>query len=140
MKNFFEQYFLEKDKDFSVIIESNESVAYAYLLKEEQIVGDVWLYNLDVPPNQSNWNRNDMPFLNPLEFLDPNIPFKPPLEEEDFQVRWGGEKLEDLNARIYIRETLIAILQYGSLPGFSSLVAKDGPLATKMKLHRQDSR
>lgn len=42
------------DKEHFLIIEDNGRVAYAYLLKNEKIIGDVWLYNRCVSPKK-NW-------------------------------------------------------------------------------------
>ncbi|MEL6732644.1 MAG: hypothetical protein AAFP83_16055, partial [Bacteroidota bacterium] len=35
----------EKNPAYAVVIEDDQKVAYAYLLHQGKIVGDVWLYN-----------------------------------------------------------------------------------------------
>jgi hypothetical protein len=70
MSNFFFQYFCNFNANYSIIIEDDNRVAYAYLLEGENIVGDVWLYNQEQSPVKENWdNPDDLPFLNSLDYI-----------------------------------------------------------------------
>lgn len=42
----FLEYTLGEGSHLGLVIETDEKVAYAYLLSRGQIVGDVWLYNV----------------------------------------------------------------------------------------------
>jgi len=129
MSEFYQQYFCPYCKSYSLIIEDNSRVAYAYLLSERSIISDVWLYNQGETPNKINWNdRNDMPFLNPREYiLDNIIPIK---YDSDIDLSWIYQD-NLIEVKIYIRRELIAILRPKLFPSFSLLVCKDGPLAKK---------
>ncbi len=58
--------------DWAVVVEDDDRVVYAYLLRHNQIVGDVWLYNRVHAPHRSPWGQTDpmMPFLNPVEYVN----------------------------------------------------------------------
>ena len=115
--------------EFAVLIEDDDKVCYAYLLNEERIVGDIWLYNSVPTPRESEWHKKEnLPFLNPAEFVKENL--------ESFDASSPVEVTWDLGeetvANIFLASRLIAKLTVGSFPGWSSLVTKDGPLAQKM--------
>ena len=128
MSEFFKQYFCPYDKNYSLIVEDDGRVSYAYLLNEDNIISDVWLYNQEKTPNEVNWeDPNNMPFLNPQEYVldDATIPIK---DDSDIEISWVYQN--DLKeVKIYIRGRLTAILSPNLFPGFSLLVCKDGPLA-----------
>ncbi|WP_374951629.1 hypothetical protein [Mucilaginibacter sp.] len=65
MSVFSAQYYCEFDRFFSVKIEDDGRVAYAYLMQGNDEVADVWLYNLAAAPVASFWNEADKPFVNP---------------------------------------------------------------------------
>jgi len=57
------------DGRLSVMLEDDGRVAYAYLLQDGKVVGDVWLYNVVETPERVDWkDRSQMPFLNPKRF------------------------------------------------------------------------
>jgi hypothetical protein len=61
--------FAAPDSDMAVVLEDDDRTGYAYLLRGERIVGDVWLYNVLEPPMDANWpEQAEMPFLNPAPF------------------------------------------------------------------------
>ncbi len=128
MTDFYHQSFFDLDISYSIIIEDDGSVAYAYLLKDEKIVGDVWLYNQGIAPAVVDWKNKDVPFLNPSVFLLSERTIAPIKKESDFNIKWTLEN-QKVQANIYIRGALIACLKPGDFPGFSTLVCKDGPLA-----------
>ncbi|WP_286856427.1 MULTISPECIES: hypothetical protein [Sphingobacterium] len=114
---------------FAVYIEDDDRVCYAYLWKEKKIVGDIWLYNSAPTPSEPEWNnKENLPFLNPAEFVKENL--KPFSASSSVEVTWDFG--EEVVAKIFLASRLIAKLNDGSRPGWSSLVTKDGPLALKM--------
>jgi hypothetical protein len=52
--------------DWQVIVEDDDRVAYAYLVRDGRIVTDVWLYNRMPAPQRPPWHEPGpvMPFLN----------------------------------------------------------------------------
>lgn len=120
----------EFDRHYSVKIEDDGRVAYAYLYEEEDIIGDVWLYNRQEAPAVSFWLAEDMPFLNPIEYLSKEAKIKPIAAATDIRCEWTESTSDGLiEVGIYIREKFIASINSGSKPGWSVLVVKDGPLA-----------
>lgn len=117
------------DLDYSLVIEDDDKVAYAYLLKNEKLVGDVWLYNRTDTPDLPEWHNQDKaPFANPKEYSDqPAI--IPILTEDDISLNWNFEKLNFKNVEIVYKDTLIARLCDDSKPGWCIWVKKNGPLA-----------
>lgn len=112
--------------EYSILIEDDGKVCYAYLYINNKIVGDVWLYNKIESPIVAEWQSPDnLPFLNPIEFIKDNI--KSFNDETDVIVDWNSES--KVFAMIYISTRLIAKLTEGDFPGNSTLVIKDGPLA-----------
>ena len=120
----------EFDTHYSLAIEDDGRVAYAYLYEGEDMVGDVWLYNQQEPPQTSFWRPEDMPFLNPQEYLLEASAIKPITNESEVRCEWTESKDDGLiEVGIYIRDKFIASVAVGAKPGWSVLVAKDGPLA-----------
>lgn len=114
--------------DYAVIIEDDGIVAYAYLLFNEEIIADIWLYNQAETPEETEWNEDDMPFLNPAEFVKEGIYVRPLSDGSDFECKWSIEN-GLINVDIYLYEILTARLQPDTKPGWSALVKKEGPLA-----------
>lgn len=110
------------DGEFSVIVESDERVAYAYLLRNGNIIGDVWLCNTVPPPDKVDWqDPSQMPFQNPIE----NCSDRPmPSLAGSVECRWWGEMVE-----IVASGERIARLCPGASPGWSLMAAKDSPFA-----------
>jgi hypothetical protein len=130
MSIFSLQTYCEFDRHYSVIIKDDGRVAYAYLYEGEDIIGDVWLYNQQPAPATSFWRTEDMPFLNPTEYLAKDAAIKPITAESEVRFEWTESKDDGLiEVGIYIRDKFIAAVAVGSKPGWSVLVAKDGPLA-----------
>jgi hypothetical protein len=130
MSTFSLQIHCEFDHHYSVLIQDDGRVAYAYLYEGEDIIGDVWLYNQQAAPTISFWRTEDMPFLNPAEYLSKDAAIPPIETESDIRCEWT-ESLNDglIEVGISIRGKFIASITSGSKPGWSVLVAKDGPLA-----------
>ena len=130
MSTFFLQVRCEFDNYYSAVIEDDGRVCYAYLCEEEGIIGDVWLYNQQQAPATSFWRTEDMPFLNPTEYLAKDAAIKPITNENEVRCEWTESKDDGLiEVGIYIRDKFIASIASGSKPGWSVLVTKDGPLA-----------
>lgn len=124
---YFNQYINEEVPAFSVVIEDDDKGCYAYLLEEGQIISDVWLYNHIETPESVDWgNKEDLPFANPEMFVKNNLP---PFDEyTPVEVNWGG-KDDKVYAEVYGSNVLLAKLEAGAFPGWSTLVERDGPLA-----------
>ncbi|MCS4225784.1 hypothetical protein [Sphingobacterium sp. BIGb0165] len=125
------KYVSNDNPEFSVFIEDDDKVCYAYLWKEgEKIIADVWLYNSAPTPVEPEWDsQENLPFLNPIAFVGENLePFN---ASTIVEVNW--EFGDETVAKIFVSSRLIAKLTEGSCPGWSSLVRKDGPLAQKMQ-------
>lgn len=132
MSSFSTQIRCEFDSNYSLNIKDDGRVAYAYLYEGEDLVGDVWLYNQQEPPQTSFWVPEDMPFLNPKEYLTANANIVPITNENQLRCEWTESKDTGLvEAAIYIRDKFIASVAVGDKPGWSVLVSKDGPLALK---------
>lgn len=132
MPTFTTQIPCEFDHHYSLKIVDDGRVAYAYLLEGEDIVGDVWLYNQAEAPQSSFWLPEDMPFLNPKEYLATDAAIKPINKESEIRTEWTESKDDGMiEVGIYIRDKFIASVAIGEKPGWSVLIAKDGPLANK---------
>lgn len=108
----------------AVVLEDDGRVAYAYLLDDEKIVADVWLYNVAPTPDEPEWrNPSRMPFLNPLGFCAPHA-FRLS-RQTSVECRWLG----DGTVEVVFDRVLFARLRHGSKPGWSRFAAQPGPLA-----------
>jgi hypothetical protein len=115
----------------SVVIDDDGRVAYAYLRDPDQeIIGDVWLYNRAATPAKPDWDHRTVePFLNPFDFVRTDIEIALPDGATDFSIGWNLDNPSDPNVIIYLRDQVWAILAPGATPGFCKLAALDGPLA-----------
>ncbi|WP_214071391.1 hypothetical protein [Mucilaginibacter sp. dw_454] len=130
MSTFSLQVYCEFDRHYSVVIQDDGRVAYAYLYEDEDIIGDVWLYNQEQAPAISFWRTEDMPFLNPTEYLSKDASIAPIKDESEVRCEWTESPNDGLiEVAVFICDKFIACVASGSKPGWSVLVAKDGPLA-----------
>ncbi|KKX47233.1 MULTISPECIES: hypothetical protein [Sphingobacterium] len=126
---YFKKFVYDLKPEYSLLIEDDGKVCYAYLYINNKIVGDIWLYNTMKSPVKAEWHSPDnLPFLNPIEFIKENIETFD--DETNIKIKWGLDN--KVVALIYISNRLIARLSEGDFPGSSSLVIKDGPLAIVM--------
>lgn len=125
--------FEDDDSDMSVVIEDDGRVAYAYLLDGEDMIGDVWLYNVSETPKSVDWrDRESMPFLNPREFCSSDR--MPRLSDaSDLQCAW----LDD-GVQVLLDEQIVAVLAPGAKPGWSRYVVRPGPLARPIEELAED--
>ena len=115
---------------YSAVFEDDGKVAYAYLLEDGRIVGDVWLYNAAPTPDEPEWrDRSKAPFLNPRRFASAE-PFRPATEEADVDLSWTKDPEGNLILRISLHGAYHAMLTPGSKPGWCRLAVNDGPLAS----------
>ncbi|MGJ5205643.1 hypothetical protein [Bradyrhizobium sp. HKCCYLR20261] len=130
MNEGFLREFVSPDGSATIVVEDDGRVAYAYWLDASgSICGDVWLYNRCPAPQQPEWHdREAAPYANPAAFIDPTVKFSPPSSATSISVDWDSPGSE-MSASIRVSEVLLAKLTQGSKPGWSRLVAKDGPLA-----------
>ena len=132
MSEFYQQYFCPKDGKYSLIIDDNSSVCYAYLLIEREVIGDVWLYNNSETADDVDWSNLELlPFLNPAKFIDSEFTLLPFSEETPIQIEWQYEN-DLIRVKISVEDSLIAILEPNKKPGWSKGAIKDGPLALKL--------
>ena len=115
---------------YSVVMEDDGRVAYAYLLDAEgKIVGDVWLFNRVDAPSEPEWTDPEMaPFANPADYVR-DFDGYDALRCSDFDVVWGRMSEGAVKATICHRGTRLAVIGEGTKPGWSAMAAKDGPLA-----------
>jgi hypothetical protein len=111
------------------VFDDDGRVAYAYLLKQDEIVSDVWLYNHCSAPKVPEWSdRSKAPFANPEEFAK-NDRFRPVRAADDVALVWVRNKRELAAVEVWVRGELHARLVSGVKPGWCRLALKDGPLA-----------
>jgi hypothetical protein len=130
MSQFLLQIACEFDESYSVLIEDDGRVAYAYLLEHGDVIGDVWLYNQATAPDNTNWLDQTTPYLNPAEYLAKGASIAPITQASQLRGEWTASPNDgSIEVGIYIRDRFIASIASGSKPGWSVLVVKDGPLA-----------
>jgi hypothetical protein len=118
-----------RSDEWSVIVEDDDTVAYAYLLDCGRIVSDVWLYNHGPAPKIAPWRTGtEMPFPNPVEYLinSDATPIPPP---ESVDVSWPADDLSVMEVTVRIAGEPVAWLAPDAKPGWSALVRRDGPVA-----------
>jgi hypothetical protein len=119
--------------DFSVVVEDDGRVAYAYLRDGESIVSDVWLYNRIDTPEEPEWkDRKKAPFANPIGYVVGDNDIGPIRSTTDVKVSWCGKK--DIEVVIRIHGIRWAVLRQGVKPGWCRLAAKSGPLARPLEI------
>lgn len=123
----------DESSGYSVVMEDNGRVAYAYLLNSDgKIVGDVWLFNRVDAPLEPEWTDPDKaPFANPADYAK-EIGGHHAFECSDFDIVWGRMPNGAVKATINHEGFCHAILGEGTKPGWSILASKDGPLAKAM--------
>ncbi|MEL7108452.1 MAG: hypothetical protein AAGL99_04220 [Pseudomonadota bacterium] len=119
--------------DVELTVEFTEKVAYAYVRRDNAIVGDVWLFNRGATPTIAPWkvarSPSDAPFMNSADYVGPggedristinNLSARFDERTNDFEVRRDG--------------VVIALLAVGDKPGGSYLAVRSGPLAVTIE-------
>jgi hypothetical protein len=118
-------------QDFSAVFDDNGKVAYAFLLYQEQIVTDVWLYN--VAPTPEEFGHDQPPHLNIKGYAKDET--YPRIEREDeIEFRFiTPNGLRSLCVELYLRGELFAKLVPDQVPGWSKMAAEDSDLARALK-------
>ncbi|WP_417355452.1 hypothetical protein [Flavobacterium sp.] len=131
LKTYYKQFFSEKKDIFSVIIDDDGSVAYAYLLEGNNIISDLWLYNSGKTKYEDweNISEKDLPLQNLDCYIITKI--KSITNDNDIDVEWYIEG-NSVKVEIYIHNKLIGILNSTSKVGFNTLVSEDTPIAKKI--------
>jgi hypothetical protein len=126
----FLRKFVHGVTSYSVVIEDDDKVCYAYLIRDDHIVGDVWLCNRVPSPKVPEWkDRKNAPFLNPADYsLDPPC-IKLPHDGNGLDVSWTPESDETMEVDVHCGGRILARLRHGFKPGWSANAVKDGPLA-----------
>ena len=119
----------------TLIFEDNGKVAYAYLKKNGDIVGDVWLYNRCNTPNEPEWNnRKNIPFANSHEFVSDDGHMDKLINSEDILVDWDTDDSGQPLAYIYLFEDLLGVVGIGDKPGYARFSIKNSPIAKVMDI------
>jgi hypothetical protein len=123
-----------QDGVHTCIVEDNGRVAYAYLLREKQIVGDLWLYNQEATPQEPEWkNRSKLPFLNPAAFFELSRMSEPLCSVDEIEIVWGGgDDGISTSLQLHLRGQFYGELIVGSKPGWTIAASQDGPLAKRL--------
>ncbi len=122
-----------KNSDYSLIIENNGSVVYAYLLKGKNIISELWLYNIGMARYKTwdNIEDDDMPLQNLDKYIRKKYTTFPSIE--DITIQWLTKK-NYLAVYVYINDDLIGYLDNDNKIGYSVLVNQDTPIAKRLNL------
>ena len=122
----------DQKSPYSAFYECDQRTAYLYLVMDEEVVGDVWLYNLAETPDEPQWDDPEqLPFLNAREYVV-DVRFPPVVSEDEIVFHWHhrGENFDHLD--LHVRGELLARVSDGSKPGWCRLAKIDGPLAKRL--------
>lgn len=112
----------------ALVLEDDGRVAYAYLLEHEDVVGDVWLYNVNDAPVSEDWHsQSEMPFLNPMSYCSDEKASRLAMGSSITCV-WCDEGVD-----VTIDGTFMARLCRGTKPGWSRYAIRPGPLAKPLR-------
>ncbi len=128
--DFFFKFYCDVDSKYSIIIEANGIVLYAYLLEEEEIVSDVWLYNFNQVPRKTKWDSvDDLPFENISHLIKPlseQVVFRQ-FHEDDIKWVFKNSLLD--RVEIIKDEIIFCQMQPNKAPGYSCNALQSGALA-----------
>src|SRR4051812_15928622 len=103
---------------YSIVVEDDGKVAYAYSLQGASIVADVWLYNQREAPDKPEWDdSNNAPFLNPKGYCK-TINFLALTDPKDVQVQWDlAADGMVMSVHLFFRGQRFAQMAPGKKPG-----------------------
>jgi len=107
----------------SLVLEDDGRVAYAYLLIEGRIVGDVWLYNVAAAPAAISADPEHLPFLNPSGLASDSADWRFD-QDPSVSCRWDARGVTVMGNGV-----AMARLEPGAKPGWSRYAIEAGPLA-----------
>jgi hypothetical protein len=133
MSESFELFF-ESPQGYTVWIDVDQRVAYAYFMNNEGVIGDVWLFNRCEGSATPEWESKiaEPPFINTK---DNSLPFDKAssVKQDDFRVTIRA-KDDPVSAGIYFQSRLIAILKAGESPGRSAFAKEPSILANPLEI------
>lgn len=107
------------DTPWTVVVEEDGDVAYAYLLRDQKIVSHVWLYNA-----HRNSSKQELAAL-----VAADVTVRPLRFEVSVRAIWREATAERVVVEIWLYGRLHACLSSDSSPGWCRLAKTDGPLA-----------
>jgi hypothetical protein len=117
----------EEGGERRVVVEDNDQTVYAYLLRKDEIVSDVWLHNSAPLETYPLWNNPDeLPFPNRPDFIAEGEPFSMESAAQ-LSCQWDQSGVD-----LFIDGVRAARMNEGVSPGASRFVAKDGPLGRRL--------
>lgn len=120
--------------DLSAIFEDDGRVAYAYLVRDQRVVADVWVYNRCRTPEKPEWAGDKRPpFANSAEYVDPEITLELPESPVDIGFRWQALGNGASEVQILLRGEHVASLAENERPGRSLLARRNGPAASVLR-------
>lgn len=102
-----------------VVVEETAKVAYAYLLRNQEIVADVWLWNREVAPDDEWQDPANLPFRNMPVFMSEEP--APVVSEADLGCSWSTSEDGRVIATLEVDGQPFARLWPGAKPGESRL-------------------
>lgn len=114
---------------YAVVVEEENDTVYAYMICDEEIVGDVWLCNRLITPVMDEWKTSTcMPFRNTASYCKEAMI---DIDISEIYTRWYIEN-DIVTADILHRDMVVGILKEGANPGYCINAKKSGPLALVM--------
>ena len=115
---------------YTLTFEDNGRVAYAYLKKNQEIVGDVWLYNRCLAPEIPEWdnNKGNIPYANTKSNITKEGKIEENVGVDDVRINWDEEDDHPV-AYIYIFENLYGVIGVNDKPGYARFAIKDSAVA-----------
>jgi len=141
MMTLFEQTWDDFKSGITVIIESNENAAHAYLYVNRELMSMVWLYNTSEAPDIPDWITGinyGSPCRNSSEYISPQliIPEEPPYDlliianlhtSDNHQIEIGIIAPDGKSIK------LLAILRDDQKCGWCNNAQKDSPVAKSLE-------
>ena len=112
----------------SALFEDDGRVAYCYVIEDDNIVSDVWVYNRTKTPTTKPWKEGEEPpYLNPEEYALEMSEL--PGSMSDVHIEWENQDGAKPIALVHVSGTLFARVSAAEKPGHARLARKEGPLA-----------
>jgi hypothetical protein len=105
------------------------TTAYGYLLRNGEVIADVWLYNNLEAPSEIKQLSKDGPPLNAERFVA-NEKYERIESEDDVKFEfYSNQESGTIVVEIILRGQVFAVLESSSKVGWSRLAKIEGPLA-----------
>lgn len=134
IRDYFQQVHCPEQQNFSVIMEIEEPVVYAYLLDGKEIISDVWLNNLNDNVCPDWTDRTKLPFENKPEYIQ-NFEKTVRLDSlSDDCVEWSFDTQDNLiMVKLSKDKVCVAVMIPHKKPGSSINAVVDTRLAFTLK-------